>query len=312
MQLPDGLPFTIGVVSDEISPDPQVAAREAQRLGLTSVEVNSLWNRQVHQLSEDEVDRAARIFDDAGLPVLAVCPSLFKPVYLPMNASEFKGHEEFQEHLRILDRALELTTRFRGPGGGGVPFVRTFSFRKTGMIGLGNSTPRLPNGGPIDETTLDLIAEGLGRAAERAAKRGTTLVLENVRSCWGNSGTNAARIIERINASSLKALWDPANAYASGETFPTGWKAVRRHVAHVHLKDASVVEPETGLTRWECIGRGQAHLIEELRALWSMPYRGAVHVETHWKPDDRSNGTAASVCGLLELLGRISGEPVQE
>lgn len=305
MQIPVGLPFTLGVVTDEVSQDPAEAAREARRLGLVSVEVNSLWGKPVHELTDDEVDRAARIFDDAGLPVLVIDPPLFKPLYLPAQTSQFKVHDGFQEHLRILDRALELTTRFRGPRGGRVPFVRTFSFRRTDMAGLGNPSPRLPHGGVINEPTLDIIAAGLRQAAERAAEKGVTLVLENVRSCWANTGTNAARIVERVNTPSLKALWDPGNAYVSGETFPSGWEAVRDHVVHVHVKDASVVDPKAGLTRWECIGKGEANLVAELRSLSKLPYRGAVHIETHWKPDDGSNGTSATFRGLMELLATV-------
>ena len=304
MKVPASTPFTLGVVADEISPDPAEAAAVALRLGLTSVEVNSLWGKQAHEWSDAEVERAAGIFADAGLPVLVVCPSLFKPVYLPEKPDGFPRYREFQEHLRILDCALALTRRFRGPKGKHVPFVRTFSFRRSGMVGLGNPSPRLPDGGPIDEPTLDLIAEGLRQAVARAADWGVTLVLENVRSCWGNTGTNAARIIERVGSPNLRALWDPGNAYVSGEAFPTGWNAIHRHIAHVHMKDASVVDPGTGLTRWECIGAGKANLLGEVRSLWRMPYRGAVHIETHWKPEDGSNGTPATCAGLLRLLNR--------
>jgi len=308
VQMAVDAPFTLGVVSDEISPDPVKAARGACDLGLASVEVNTLWGKPSHRWTDDEVDRAAGAFADAGLPVLAVCPILFKPVFLPDEPGGFAAYREYREHLDILDHALALAHRFHGPDGGHVPFVRAFSFRRPWMDGLGNPSPRLPDGGPIDEETLDVIAHGLRPAAERARDQGVTLVLENVRSCWGNSGTNAARIIERVDSPALRILWDPANAYVSGEEHPSGWRAVRSHVAHVHLKDASVVDPETGLTRWRCIGEGGAHIAEEVRALCELPYRGAVHIETHWIPDDGSNGTSASYAGLVQLMKSAGGQ----
>ena len=308
MSLPPETPFSLGVVASEIGTDPAEIAAVARELGLTSVEVNGLFGKQIDELSDDEADRAARVFAEAGLPVVALCPGLFKPVYLPEAPEGFAGHAPYQEHLRVLARTLELTRRFAGPDGGAVPYVRTFSFRRPGMIGGGNPSPRLPNGGAIDERALDLIAHGLALAVKRAEEEGASLLLENVRSCWGNSGINAARIIGRVGSPSLRALWDPANAYASGETFPTGWRAVRQYLAHVHVKDVSVVDGASGLTEWECIGAGEARMHDEIGQLWALPYRGAVHLETHWVPDDGSSGTPETHRGLMDIIRAVAGE----
>ena len=76
------------------------------------------------------------------------------------------------------------------PSGWGRPVVRTYSFRRESMVGHGNPSPRLPQGGEIPDEMLEKIVEGLRIAGDETAEAGLVLGLENVRSCWGNTGIN--------------------------------------------------------------------------------------------------------------------------
>jgi sugar phosphate isomerase/epimerase len=294
------LPFRFGAVTDELDEDLDQALAVARELGIAEVELNNLWGRNIVQLSEEEIGRAESALSAAGMRVVAIDPPCFKPCLLDhLPVGGVAEDPEVARHLAMLDRALALARRL------GAPYVRVFAFRRSGMVGAGNPSPRLPVGGPIPEEMLDRVAEGLREAARRAEEAGIILALENVRSCWANTGVNTAAVLEAVDSPSLRALWDPANDLVSGGTpYPEGYEAVRPHLVHVHVKDARVIDPETGLTRWEPIGEGEVDYTRQLRALLEDRYEGVVSLETHWRPPGGSAAEASrhSFANLLELI----------
>lgn len=294
------LPFRFGAVTDELDDDLERAVSIARDLGMTQVELNQLWGQNVAELSETEVARAERILSTAEVRVIAIDPPCFKPCALDhLPVGHVAEDPEVARHLELLERALTLARRFDAP------FVRVFSFRRSGIVGLGNPSPRPPDGGPIPEEMLDRIAEGLREAARRAEEAGLTLILENVRSCWGNTGVNTAAILEAVDSTALRALWDPANDFVSGGVpYPDGYEAVRPHLRHVHLKDARVMDAAAGLTAWARIGEGEIDYQGQIRALLEDAYPGILALETHWRPAGGSAESASrqSFAGLMTLV----------
>lgn len=288
----------LGVITDEIDASLERALEVAQELGIREVELNNLWGRSIVELSDEEIDRAESLIRAGGFRVPVVAPPALKAILLDDVASPADA-PEMSKHLEWIRRSCVLAQRF------GAPYVRIFSFRKSGMQGLGNPSPRLPRGGPIPDAMLEKIVVGLHLAAERAEQAGVTLLLENVRSCWGNSCWNVARILEAANHPALKAIWDPGNDYVSGgDPYPEGYEAVRPWMAHVHLKNAAVVEPETGLTRWERIGGGDLDFVPMLRRLKEDAFDGVVVLETHWRGEGLTaeESTRRSFADLLHAL----------
>lgn len=292
-------PFRFGAVTDELDDDLERALAIARDLEISTVELNQLWGRNIVELDEEQLSRAQALLERAQVPVAAIDPPCFKPCVLDhLPVGRVAEDPEVARHLGLLDQSLALARRF------GAPFVRVFSFRRSGILGLGNPSPRRPGGGPIPEEMLDRIAEGLREAARRAEESGLILLLENVRSCWANTGVNAAAVLEAVDSPALRALWDPGNDFVSGGIpYPEGYEAVRPYVRHVHVKDASVVDPAAGLTRWEPIGAGEIDYQSQMRALLEDGYTGVVALETHWRPSDASPESASrrSFAGLLAL-----------
>lgn len=293
--------FHLGVVADEISDDPEQAFPAARELGLHEVELQQVWGKSVADLSASVMERVRDLLARFGLRVSMIGTAFLKACRLDLiPGGEFAASADFAAHMELLLRAAVAAQAFD------CPLVRTFSFRWPHMVGLGNPSPRLARGGEIPPRALDLIRKGLRIAARVAAREGLTLGLENVRSCYANTGENARAIIDAVNSPALKAVWDPANSFVSGGAdYPDGYEAIRPHIAHVHIKDARVRDEATGLTSWECIGEGQVRLREELVAFARDGYAGVVSVETHWQPEDGCNGTARTVAGLERLLRAV-------
>jgi sugar phosphate isomerase/epimerase len=298
------LPFRFGAVTDELDDDLDRALSIARDLGITAVELNQLWGRNVVELSEAEIVSAERILSAAKARVIAIDPPCFKPCVLDhLPVGRVAEDPEVARHLELLDRALGLARRFDAP------FVRVFSFRRSGIVGLGNPSPRPLDGGAIPEEMLDRIAEGLREAARRAEDAGVTLLLENVRSCWANTGVNTAAVLEAVDSPALQALWDPANDFVSGGVpYPDGYEAVRPHMLHVHVKDARTVDAATGLTAWAPVGDGEVDYQGQIRALLEDGYPGVLALETHWRPAGGSAEDASrhSFAGLLALVREMT------
>jgi len=298
--------FNLGVVAEEIDDDPRVALPFVQQLGATHVEFGSLWGRRISEWSDAELQTTRDELERLGLQVAMIGPSTFKTVLLDhVSLAEIKDDPHFQSEMEVMRRTMELAHFFHAP------LVRTFSFRREGMVGLGNPSPRLPRGGEISTEMMDKVRKGLGLICELAEKQDVDLGLENVRSCWANTGWNARRIVEAVGSPRLKMVWDPANAFVSGEeeAYPEGYAQVKPRMAHMHAKDARVVDPSIGLTAWERIGDGEVDYRGQMAALIQDGYTGSVSIETHYEPPGKTPAEATQLTteGLLEILASISG-----
>ena len=292
--------FTLGVVTDEIDADPAVALPAAREMGLTHLEFNKVGERDVHELSAADVAELRRMVAGEGMHVVAVDPPSFKAIELDeVPAAQVTRHAAVAEHLEQIRRSCEVA----GELGAGI--VRLFSFRRGYLAGAGNPSPRKPRGGAIPDELLPKIVAGLRAAAAIAEEHHVTLGLENVRSCWGNSGHNAARILAAVDHPRLRAIWDPGNDFVSGGVpYPDGYRAILPYLLHVHVKDATVVEDATGLTSWAPIGSGSVDYAGQVDALRRDGYSGVVSVETHWRKEgaSRLESTRETLAGLRRFL----------
>ena len=298
--------FNLSVVAEEIDDDPRVALPFVQQLGATHVEFGSLWGRRISEWSDAELQTTRDELERLGLQVAMIGPSTFKTVLLDhVSLAEIEDDPHFQSEMKVMRRTMELAHFFHAP------LVRTFSFRREGMVGLGNPSPRLPRGGEISTEMMDKVRKGLSLICELAEKQDVDLGLENVRSCWANTGWNARRIVEAVGSPRLKMVWDPANAFVSGEeeAYPEGYAQVKPRMAHMHAKDARVVDPSIGLTAWERIGDGEVDYRGQMAALIQDGYTGSVSIETHYEPLGKTPAEATQLTteGLLEILASVSG-----
>ena len=281
--------FKLSVITDEITQDfgraLEIASRE---FGLGYVEIRTLWNKNVVNLDEKEIAEARRLLARHRLQVTDIASPLFKVAWpgaspskfapkQPQNAADFG----FDQQDELLERGIALAAAF------GTIRLRCFDFWRLDDL--------KPYRAAMDERLI--------RAAERAAKDGVILLLENEYACNTATGAEALRTLEAVPAPNFMLNWDPGNAAYAGEVaFPTGYQPLPKlRIGHMHLKD--VRQKPDGSFEWAAMGRGIIDYVAQFQALVRDRYRGTMSLETHWNgagsPEESSR---QSMAGLKDLL----------
>jgi L-ribulose-5-phosphate 3-epimerase len=282
-------PFKLSVFTDEITHDfgraVEVAAKE---FGLGYVELRILWGKNVVTLDGKEIAEARRLLDRHRLRVSSIAGPLFKVDWAGAPVSRFSQRDRFgadftfAEQDEVLERGLELARAF------GTDRLRCFDFWRL--------EDQKPHRAAIDDK--------LREAAEKAARRSVTLVMENEHACNTATAAEAARTLAAVRHAGFKLNWDPGNcAFAGQAPFPEGYGLLPKdRIGHVHCKD---VVRNNGRYEWMKVGGGLIDFEGQFRALKRDGYRGAVVLETHWRGGGTpEQSTRQSMAGMKELLGR--------
>lgn len=280
--------FRVGVISDEIAQDFGRACEVASReFGMEWVELRDLWNKNVLNLDAEEMAEARRVMKKYQLRITDIASPLFKVNWPSAPPSQYAQHDEFKagftfaQQDEVLERAVEAAKFF------GTDRVRCFDFW------------RLQDQKPYREA----INERLRNAADKAGKRGITLLLENEGACNTSTGAEAAKVLDAVQSSSLMLNWDAGNAAASGEkAYPDGYNLLPKdRIGHCHCKDTV---RRGNRYDWEAMGRGTVDWVGQFRALKRDGYRYAISLETHWNgggtPEESSRKSWAGMKNLLQ------------
>ena len=264
----------LAAITDEISQNFEHALDVMLEYGATGAELRGLWGTNIADLSDEQAARARQALEQRNMQVVALATPFFK-CDLTMDApnpGEAAGAmhlaqtRTMEQQLAMLERCIHLAHFF------GTNLLRVFAFwRKEVMT-----------------TEIEAkILEAFVAPVAMATKESVTLVLENEHACFVGSGVEAARILGQINSPSLRAVWDPGNAFSLGETpFPDGYEAIKPYVAHVHVKDARMIDtPDHGQqVQWCIIGEGEIDYPGQFAALKRDGYAGWISLETHFRP----------------------------
>ncbi|HIE09025.1 MAG TPA: sugar phosphate isomerase/epimerase [Armatimonadetes bacterium] len=248
--------FKLAIITDEVSQDLSRAISLAKEFGLHGLEIRSVWEKGPHELSDDEVRRIKQMAEEAGLPICCVASPFFK--------CDIDSEAEIRRHYDILRRCAEVAHTL------GTKLVRGFAFWRHERE---------------EEPPYDLIARHYEKALRIAEEMDIIIGLENENSTML---TNARRVVKALQTMGfperVKAVWDPQNNFGDpdGERpFPEGYRRIRPHMVHIHMKDA---DPKTGEA--VPIGEGFVGWREQLSALLKDGYSGFVSLETHYRPKE--------------------------
>lgn len=280
------------VITDEISQDLEQAAQVASHFDLDAIELRSVWDKQPHEISEEEIVRIQSICERYHLEVCAISSPFYKCNF---------NKDEIEEQMVILEKTIRLAKRLN------CSIIRGFSFWQDGNF----------------EMMLPRIADAFKEPARMLKEADMELALELDPGVYACNGQRLARLVEAIDHPCIKVLWDAGNdiyAPVPERPFPEGYYYVRQHIVHVHLKDARKNGDSVESVQ---IGKGQVGWTAQLAALKADGYKGYISLETHYRKGARISrdlmrqpgGAAFSVCGreaseecleaLQEILKRL-------
>jgi L-ribulose-5-phosphate 3-epimerase len=295
--------FKLGVISDEFSQDFEEALKAMKQLGLTWVEIRTVWGAYNTEASPAQVQRLKDLLDKYQFRVSVVDTALYK-CNLPgtENVVKEKDAYPYPQQMDLLSRAIDRAQAL------GTDKLRVFAFWR-----VADPQRHYPR-----------IAEELAKAAEVAEKAKMRLALEDEGSCNVGSGHELAAMLKLVPAVNLGANWDVGNGYWHGEvSYPEGYAALdKKRIWHMHLKDvrcgaaASAKEKaeafrkqgtrvsEQSKCQTAIVGTGQVDLAGQLRALLRDNYDGTMSLEPEYEAPGVTHfeATRRSLEGLLKTM----------
>ncbi len=284
----------LGVITDGISREFEHALSIMNEFGLTQAELQYLWDKEVGDLSDAQLDRVQRLVAAHGVEVSCISRHVFGGLALGDLSPTAPA---YQEHLAGLNRCIDMAKALD------CPLVRIMSFKKE-MILFGSHGADEWN---VAQGAWDKARELIGGAVRIAEDRDITLVVETGNNAITNSAFLARKLVDELGSERLKVMWDPANAlYSTEAAFPDGYQALRGALGHIHLKDVTV---EISKAKISCrqLGAGQMapYLADMATALKTDGYAGSISLESVYRPLGGSfeDGFRASVGTLKAIFG---------
>jgi len=282
-------PFRLAVINDEITQDFEKACQiVAGDFSLQWIELRSIWDKNVTELSEKEIGDAQKIIKEHKLRVTDIASPLFKTDWpgaprSPKSESRDQFHANFDASAqdRLLEHCISLAKAFN------TDRIRCFDYWRLDDI----------------KPYRAAINAKLQQAAARCAKDNLILVLENEMSCNTATGEESAALLQAIPDENFMLNWDPGNAAAlTGEPYAAGYSLLpKKRIGHCHCKD--VVRKDHGYD-WAPVGAGIVDWTEQLKALQRDGFRYGLSLETHWRgAGSPEASTRASMAGLKKALG---------
>jgi L-ribulose-5-phosphate 3-epimerase len=283
--------FKLSVINDEITQDFGRAAEvTAQEFGLQHIEIRGMWGKNIMKLDAREIAEARKILERYQLRVSSIASPIFKVDWPGAPLSRFSPKRDqfgadftFEQQDELLERGFELMRVLQ------VDRIRIFDFWRL--------EDQSPYRAAIDQKLIE--------AANKASKRGVTLLIENEAACNTATGAEAARTLAAVRSPNFKLNWDPGNAASLGEiAYPDGYSHLPKdRIGYMHCKD--VVKGADGKYEWMKMGAGIIDYAGQYRALKKNGYRGVVSLETHWRgAGTPEESTRQSMAGMKQLLRR--------
>jgi len=281
------MPFRTGAITDEFSPDLSTALGSMRELGMEAAELRMVFGKNIIDLSDEEIERARATVSEYGLKTVAIASPLLKctlpdapPVDGRFQQDMFAAKHSFEDQPRLTERAFAIAEML------GATIIRVFSYWRV-------IEPDL---------VFDRVIAALEALGEKAGQRGLIIGLENEHACNIATAAESARALAAIESPHVRLVWDPANAYVSGENpFPKGYaKLPVNRIAHVHAKDCTM---EGHKPIWGPLGECDVDWRGQIAALARDGYTGYINLETHWLGPDGNKHQASMICGrnLVEM-----------
>jgi L-ribulose-5-phosphate 3-epimerase len=288
------LPFSVAVINDEIGQDfDHVCHVVADEFGLDTIELRSMWGKNISELNDQQIGEAKRILTKYKLTVCDIASPLFKVDFPGAQVAkpggkvdQFGGAAGYNQQQEVMERCIHMARSFS------TSQIRCFDY-----VRLADRQRYMPD-----------IYEQLRKASAVLAKDKLVLLLENEQSCNTATAPEAAATMAAVKNTNFMLNWDPGNAAYIGEAhvYPNGYDMLpKNRIGHCHCKD--VVHSPDGKPAWAPVGSGVVDWRGQIQALIRQNFRYTLSLETHWKGGGTpEKSTDISMAGLQKILGEVS------
>lgn len=265
----------LGVITDGISRDLAEAIGTMNEYGLHYAELQFINDKEVGDLSIDEMRRTRQLLDAHDKTVSCISRHLFAG---QLVGTVKPGDAAHRVQMDALKRCIEMAQDLK------CKTVRIMTGKKEAIL-WGSGGAEVWN---VAKGAWDAQLELIAPAVEVARAEGITLVVETGNGTNVNSCYTARKLIDDLDAKdTLKVLWDPANnCWAHEIAYPDGYTEIRDgYLGHVHIKDVFVDTPRATL---EVRAMGEGQLADQFhpiaQALRADSYDGVISFESVYKP----------------------------
>lgn len=225
--------FKISCFADEISSDLHEQIKIMNRNNVKYVELRGVWNKNVLDLSDSELDTIKEEFSKNGIKVSSIGS--------PIGKVNIK--DDFDKHLNRFKRAIEVALKMESQ------YIRIFSFF-------------------MDKEEQDLhedtVIQRLKIMLDIAIENNIVLLHENEADIYGETSEKCLKLFKSLPNASFKAVFDPSNFVIAGEdVYDDSFKKLKEYVEYIHVKDS-----KKGTKEIVVAGQGDGgikEILEELR-----------------------------------------------
>ncbi|WP_097009759.1 sugar phosphate isomerase/epimerase family protein [Natronoarchaeum philippinense] len=240
--------FGVSGFADEIGPDLDEQLDVLESLGISRLDLRSVGETNVLDLSDQQVSRVRSELDERGIQVTSIGSPIGKIAIT----------DEFEPHLERFERAIEVADAFD------TDRIRLFSYYV-----------------PEDddpEQHRDEVLRRMDAKVERAEAAGVTLLHENEKDIYGDTPGRCRDLLTTIDSPNFRAIFDPANFLEIGvRPYPDALLQLIEYVEQLHVKDAQF--GERGAV--EPAGDGDGQIPATISALADRGFDGPASLEPH-------------------------------
>lgn len=240
--------FTLGIITDEVSQNIFEAASFAAKHGLDCLEVRSVNDHSPFDFTDADIADIKAAAVQYGLKVTAISAPLYK-----CDLDDAAAIAQHQKNFEICaQRANQL----------GAKMIRGFDFWDIGA-------------------SLETRAAMFDVISEICEKYDILCVLESDPSVHAATPQKLAELLARVESPRVRALFDPGNeVWVNGAACAEGYEILKPWLAHIHIKDAAVIEGKPDAVK---VGTGVVDFESLFAKLLKDDYDGGVMLETHYR-----------------------------
>jgi sugar phosphate isomerase/epimerase len=264
-----------------------------QKNGLNQAELQFLGDKEVGDLSADELMKTKQLVDQYDMKISCISRHNFAG----LGVHEVSvGDTNYNHHMDKLKQCIGMAQQFNAP------LVRIMSFRKE-MVLFGEDGAEKWN---VSAGAWEKLVELMGPVVELAEKENIMLVVETGNNAMITSCFLGCKLIDDLGTEHLKILWDPANALYCGENPMDTFNSMSEgYLGHIHMKDVNVAIHQASI-KCVALGKGQMapYLPQIADKIKQMNYKGAISLESVYRPKNGSfeDGFHSSITLFKELF----------